>query len=205
MLGMCPESGSSSPEGRENPRIIRLFRGTAANSREAALSVGLNIKNMRITYADDPTPPGLFFYVDDKPTGGIGFATSSAQREGRLPVVVEIDVTPENFHLLRGKLRWVDELDHRDYRYRHVFTFNSLQRKRDTSIADPDKRREVTVAMERLSHHDLVDLGVKVGFQEDSTFVFKEYEVWRKELNMRAPEMPPPPRGIFTLFRRANN
>ncbi|HZE86575.1 MAG TPA: hypothetical protein VE090_00045 [Methylomirabilota bacterium] len=105
-----PQAEKPYAEGRKETEVIRFSRGTVAISKEAALEAGLNLRNESSRQLEDSQkPPGIFF--DTRAGYEEIMATNAAESERKIPVVIKLDITPENFDLIKRRTRIVEKGD----------------------------------------------------------------------------------------------
>lgn len=162
---------------------VRFYRGTAATTREQALRSGLELYNESSRQRGDYySPPGVFFTwgnLDGAPTSSEGWAKMVGEREKKTPVVIDLNVTAENFHILQGKINIVRmdrAMGREGYNYIPIKDYSDFDRINGMA----------TIQLGGLTHEDLTELGVKVGFMADGEqFDYKTYKDWSDELGVR--------------------
>lgn len=156
-----------------NPRFTR---GTGAKTREEAITKGLDLLNTSYIGHGSITPRGRFFSYGGTTFSAESWAKRVAPEEGKTPVVIDITLTAENFHVLKDRLWFVDGEVHQE-RYTRIETFETFQQ----------RQGGVVINMSRLSHEDLTELRVQVGFLDAaSNFEYRTYQQWTQVLGVRA-------------------
>lgn len=95
--------------------VVQFQRGAVAVTKEAAITQGLNLPNESYRGHGQGNPPGLFFNWatrDGARTAPEGWARRIGATEGKQPVVLEINVSEENFHVLQDRIWFVEGNDH---------------------------------------------------------------------------------------------
>lgn len=162
----------------------KFIRAATAVSKEQALKLGLALYNETSKPATDTgTPPGVFFHPgnkDEKLTLIEEKAKSIGEISKKIPVVLELHITPENFSVLRGRMNLAQ---YHSSPYGDVISYTPVK-----NYSDLENNQYVaTIRMEDLTHEDLVKLGVNVGFiDEDGNFDYKKYKDWSEVLGVRA-------------------
>lgn len=163
--------------------IVRFYRGTAAISREHALKAGLALYNQSSRQKSDSYVPGVFFTrgdVNSETTGAESWAVMIGQRENKTPCVIDFTITKDIFEILKGRIHSVKmdrEKGRRHYEYVQIEQYEDFK-------THPE---QATFDLKGLTHEDLTDLRVKVGFlSEGGKFDYKPYIEWTEELGVRA-------------------
>lgn len=161
-----------------------FIRATAASSREQVLRSGLALLNESSKPATGSRiPPGVFFNPGND--DNIRLATEDhskllGEQEKKIPAVIELQITPENFSLFQGRIntvRYEGLTGRENIFYTPVGSFEDLK----------NNPSAVTIRLEDLAHEELIALGPKVGFlNRDGKFDYKPYKELSDALGIRA-------------------